>query len=51
MEKGFIYKYGMDYDEIFSLVSRMTSIHCLLLWLHKKVATVSNKCQKCFFKW
>ncbi|RVW93899.1 hypothetical protein CK203_028201 [Vitis vinifera] len=29
--KGFTWKYEVDYDDTFSLVARMASIHCLIV--------------------
>ena len=46
--KAFIQEYGIDYEETFAHVTRLTSISCSCYSL---LASLSNRCEECFLQW
>ena len=50
--KGYAQKYGLDYEETFSPVARMSTVRTVIaLAASKKMGFVSVRCKKCFFEW
>ena len=50
--RGFSQQYGLDYDETFSRVAKLTIVRVLLAFSSKqRVEFMANGCKKCFLTW
>ena len=50
--KGFSQVEGLDFGETFAPVARLEAIRILLAYAsHHEIKTLSNRCEKCIFKW
>ena len=47
VEKGFTQEYEIDYEETFTLVAHISSVHALLVAAASKWDIFSDECQKC----